>query len=72
MLIVDGQAVPGYEWRVGDIHAQRMTFMLPAEGTAPFTISVGQYDAANSQNAIFVLPSGEYTPLIALPESLER
>lgn len=66
ILIVDGQAVPGYEWREGDMHAHRLTFTVAA-GT-PFTISVGQYDAGNGVNAIFVLPDGEYTPLIPLAE----
>lgn len=67
--IVDGQAVPGYEWRAGDLHAHRMTFTLP-ESDALFTIRVGQYDAGRSLNAIFVLESGEYTPVIELPESI--
>ncbi len=67
VLIVDGQAVPGYEWRVGDLHAHRLTFTLPPDPHPPFSVSVGQYDALHSQNVIFVLPSGEYTPLIPLP-----
>ncbi len=71
VLIVDGQGVPGYEWRVGDLHAHRMSFALPAEGIAPFSVSVGQYDAVHSQNVIFVLPSGEYTPLVPLPDQLQ-
>ena len=54
--------------QIGDVLAQRMPFAMP-EGT-PFTISVGQYDAGNSLNAIFVLPDGEYTPLIPLAESV--
>jgi hypothetical protein len=66
ILIVDGQAVPGYEWRVGDMQAHRMTFTMP-EGT-PFTVGVGQYDAGNSANAIFLLPTGEYAALIPLSE----
>ena len=70
VLIVDGQSVPGYEWRVGDLHAHRMNFALPTDGVAPYSISVGQYDALHNQNVIFVLPSGEYTPLIPLPDQL--
>ncbi len=79
VLIADGQAVPGYQWRIGDWHAQRMTFTLPNVGSPdaeaeakamPFTISVGQYDALHSQNAIFILSDGDYTPLIPLPDSL--
>lgn len=66
-LIVDGQAVPGYEWRTGDLHAHRMTFTLP-EGTQPFTIRVGLYDAGSNLNAIFVVENGEYSPVIELPE----
>lgn len=69
--IVDGQAVPGYEWRAGDLHAQRMTFTLPESG-ALFTVRIGQYDAGGNLNAIFVLPDGEYTPVIELPKMLGR
>jgi 4-amino-4-deoxy-L-arabinose transferase-like glycosyltransferase len=69
VAIIDGQAVPGYEWRAGDLHAHRMTFTLPESGE-PFTVRVGQYDAGGNLNAIFVLPDGEYTPVIELPEGI--
>lgn len=71
VLIVDGQAVPGYEWRAGDLHAHRMTFTLPETG-APFTLRVGQYAAGSNLNAVFILPTGEYTPVIELPETLNH
>jgi hypothetical protein len=64
--IVDGEILAGKEWRVGDTHIHRLTFMLPESG-APFTLQVGQYDSIHNQNVIF-LP--DYTPTIQLPESL--
>lgn len=71
VLIVDGEAVPGYDWRAGDCHVHRMAFSLPEGGAGPYTLQVGQYDAIAGLNAIFLDPdSGESTPLVALPLSL--
>lgn len=70
-LIVDGQAVPGYEWRPGDVHVHRMRFTLPEDGHPPYTLAIGQYDADHDQNAIFILQDGTYTPLITLPDQLD-
>lgn len=58
--IVDGEVVPGGEWRVGDVHVHHMT--IP--DAVQYEIRVGQYDALRQQNVIF-LP--DYTPLIILP-----
>ncbi len=69
VLIVDGQAVPGYEWRAGDLHAHRMSFTLPEKG-APFTIRIGQYDAGANLNAIFALAEGTFAPVVELAETL--
>jgi hypothetical protein len=68
VLIVDGQAVPGYEWRPGDVHVHRMTFTLPENGNPPYSISVGQYDAQRDESAIFIEQDGEYTPLLRVLE----
>lgn len=72
VLIVDGEAVPGYEWREGDCHVHRMTFTLPPDAPGPFTVAVGQYDAIHQENVIFTLPDGEYSPLFTLPTSLSH
>jgi hypothetical protein len=66
--IVDGEILAGKEWRIGDIHIHRLTFILPESG-APFTLQVGQYDSIHNQNVIF-LP--DYTPTIQLPKSLSE
>jgi 4-amino-4-deoxy-L-arabinose transferase-like glycosyltransferase len=68
VLIVDGQSIPGYEWRVGDIHVHRMAFDLPGEGT-PFTLQIGQYDGTYNRNVIF-LP--DYTATIPLQDLLRN
>lgn len=70
VLIVDGEAVPGYEWRAGDLHLHQMTFTLPEDAPGPFTVRVGQYDALHDENVIFILPGGEHTPLVELLEGL--
>lgn len=58
--IVDGEVVPGSEWRVGEIHIHRMT--IP--NAENYRIEVGQYDSVRGQNVIF-LP--DYVPTIKLP-----
>lgn len=76
MAIVDGAEVPGHEWRVGDCHVHRMTFVLPEDGRPPFTLRVGQFDAIHHENVIFRLPpdsvDGDYSPLFTLAPSLTR
>ncbi|MBN1963997.1 MAG: hypothetical protein JW910_05090 [Anaerolineae bacterium] len=69
--VISGEAVPGYEWRIGDCHVHQMWLALPPDAAGPFTLQIGQYDAIRAENAIFVLPDGEYTPLYALPDQLE-
>jgi hypothetical protein len=73
VLVVDGEAVPGYEWRAGDCHVHRMTFSLPEDGVGPFTLQAGQYDAIAGENVIFTEPgTGISSPLVPLPFTLER
>jgi hypothetical protein len=62
VAVVDGQAVPSYEWGEGDLHAHRMTFAAEP----PFTLAVGQYDGAAGENVIFTLPDGTESALIPL------
>ena len=57
--VIEGEMVPGAEWRVGDIHVHRME--LPPE-TAE--IRLGQFDGTRQRNMIF-LP--DYEPLVTLP-----
>lgn len=56
--VVEGAAVPGWAWRMGDIHLHRMR--LPDQAAA---VRLGQYDGPRQRNMIF-LP--DYTPLIDL------
>ena len=65
IAVIDGAAVPGYLWRVGDLHAHRMRFTPPADAAAPLTIAVGQYDALKGTNIIFTV-DGAASPLILL------
>ncbi len=64
--IIDGQTVAGGDWRVGDVHIHRMTFMLPDTGE-PFRLEIGQFDGVAGRNVIF-LP--DYVPTIRLPEQI--
>jgi 4-amino-4-deoxy-L-arabinose transferase-like glycosyltransferase len=59
VTVVEGAAVQGRDWRVGDVHIHRMT--LPSEAAS---VKLGQYDGTRQRNMIF-LP--DYTPLIDLP-----
>jgi 4-amino-4-deoxy-L-arabinose transferase-like glycosyltransferase len=70
ILVVDGQPIPGYEWRVGDVHAHQLTFELPTGAPVPFTVVVGQYDAGSSANVIFMLPNGITNATVTLPETI--
>ncbi len=70
VLVVDSQPIPGYEWQVGDVHIHQMTFELPADAPAPFTIMIGQYDAGNNANVIFNLPDGTTNATVTLPETI--
>lgn len=56
IAVMDGLAVEGDAWRVGDVHVHQMA--LPA-GTA--SVKIGQFDGPRQRNMIF-LP--DYTPLI--------
>jgi hypothetical protein len=70
VLVVDGQPIPGYEWRVGDVHVHQVYFQPPPNAPAPFTIRVGQYDAGSSANVIFMLPDGTTNATVTLPETI--
>ncbi|MFN8375784.1 MAG: hypothetical protein U0694_23290 [Anaerolineae bacterium] len=70
VLVVDGQPVPGYEWQVGDVHVHVMSFELPTDAPAPFTVMIGQYDAGNNANVIFNLPDGTTNATVTLPETI--
>ena len=61
VAVVEGQDVPGSEWRVGDVHVHQMT--LPDEAAA---LRLGQFDGLAQRNMIF-LP--DYVPLIAITVS---
>lgn len=61
IAIVDGAAVPGFEWRAGDLHLHEMAFADPGE---TFSVQIGQYDGGAGINVIFVLPDGTYSALI--------
>ncbi|MGQ9887894.1 MAG: hypothetical protein ACUVSX_05325 [Aggregatilineales bacterium] len=64
-LVVDGAAVPGYQWRAGDLHLHQMAFALPPGTPAGrYTVVIGQYDAARARSAIFVTADGAYTPTV--------
>jgi 4-amino-4-deoxy-L-arabinose transferase-like glycosyltransferase len=63
IAVVDGQAIPSFAWRTGDLHAHRMLFTAEQ----PFTLAVGQYDGAAGENVIFTLPDGAASALIPLP-----
>jgi hypothetical protein len=65
--IIDGQTVAGGDWRVGDVHIHRMTFMVPESG-GPFRLEIGQFDGIAGRNVIF-LP--DYSPTIQLPGFLQ-
>jgi hypothetical protein len=65
VLIVDGELVPGSEWRPGDLHVHRMTIHLPSSGI--YSLKIGQYDAANNRNVIFL---SDYAALILIPDVL--
>jgi 4-amino-4-deoxy-L-arabinose transferase-like glycosyltransferase len=71
VAVIDGAAVPGYLWRAGDLHAQRMRFTPPAGAAAPLMIAVGQYDALNQANILFTVENAPST-LIPLPVTLPR
>jgi len=64
--IIDGQTVAGGDWRVGDVHIHRMTFMVPESG-GPFRLEIGQFDGIAGRNVIF-LP--DYSATIRLPEQI--
>ena len=63
VAVADGQAVPPFEWRAGDLHVQEIRFQVEA----PVTLAVGQYDGAAGVNVVFRLPDGTFSPLIPLP-----
>jgi hypothetical protein len=58
VAIGGGVAVPGLQWRLGDIHIQRMTVAIPADAVGPFTAQVGQYDGVLNLNVIFTQVDG--------------
>ncbi len=58
VLITSGTVIPGAQWRLGDVHIQRIDLPIPADAAAPFTLQIGQYDGVHNLNAIFVLPDG--------------
>lgn len=70
VTIIDGEGLPGYRWTVGDVHVHRMTFPLPQDVSAPFTLVVGQFDGLNNANLIFLPPDGEPDVIVHLPEQL--
>lgn len=67
VAVVSGDVIPGYWWRVGDVHRYWLELPVGLEGTPPYRIGVGMYDPNANLNAIFVTPEGEYTPIIMLP-----
>jgi 4-amino-4-deoxy-L-arabinose transferase-like glycosyltransferase len=70
VAIVDGVAIPTMQWRVGDVLVQRFAFTLPEAGS--YSVRVGQYDGVKPMGLIFILPDGQYTDLIPLPELLNQ
>jgi hypothetical protein len=61
-VTIQGETVPGTEWRQGDVHIHRMTVPLDARD-----IQIGQYDVLAQRNMIF-LP--DFTPLVNLSEGV--
>lgn len=70
VAIVDGAPVPGYAWRIGDLHAHRLVIPPLPEAAAPLSVSIGQYDGGRGMNVIFLLPDGTFSPLIPLPVTI--
>lgn len=65
VLVADGAAIPGYQWRAGDVHLHQIDFALPPGTPAGrCTVVIGQYDAARARSAIFVTADGVYTPTV--------
>jgi 4-amino-4-deoxy-L-arabinose transferase-like glycosyltransferase len=63
ILIVDGEGVPVFEWRIGDLHYHRMTFRVPAG--EDITLVLGQFDGMRGENVVF-LPS-DAEPTVTIP-----
>jgi hypothetical protein len=68
--VVDDEPVPGYDWHEGDLHVHWTIFELPEDAQPPFTIMIGQYDAGNAANVIFMLPDGTTNATVTLPETI--
>ncbi len=62
-----GEGLPGYEWRVGDLHVHRMTFTLPPDAQGPFTLRVGQYDGLNNIGLTFTPTGSDPEGAVTLP-----
>ncbi len=59
IAIGDGEEVPGYRWRPGDLFIQRITIGLPDGIEMPLEIAIGLYDPIRNRNAMFTPPDGE-------------
>ena len=63
LLNINGEGLPGYQWSVGDLHIQQMTFTMPETYTR---LLVGQYDGLHNANIIFLPPDADPTVAIEL------
>lgn len=66
LTMADGAIIPGYDWRIGDVHVHRLTFALPAD-VGEFVVYVGQYDPYSGQNLTAVMPDGATLTRFPLP-----
>jgi hypothetical protein len=62
VAVIDGGAIPGWAWRIGDLHLH--TLHLNALSAGTYQVQVGMYDGVRGRNAIFITPDGTYTPTI--------
>jgi 4-amino-4-deoxy-L-arabinose transferase-like glycosyltransferase len=66
LLMLDGEGMPGYRWRPGDLHLQRVEFALPDEVTGQVTLHIGQFDGLNNANLIFLPTDNEPATTVRL------
>lgn len=57
LSVLSGEAVPGYDWRVGQLYIQRIA--VPGGRAAGAHFEIGLYDAIRAQNAVFQPPGGD-------------
>jgi hypothetical protein len=62
--MADGENVSGAEFTQGLRYLHQIQLIHPADGVR---VAFGQYDSLRTQNMIFILPTGDYTPVIEQP-----